>query len=79
MEVYFVDIGIGTGNVVLLGDGRAIVIDCGKNALSLRHLLKKCCVHSLELLCISHNDDDHAGGARAILTDFEGVSNASDW
>jgi hypothetical protein len=31
-ECYLLDVGQGTSNVILLGDRRAIVIDCGRSA-----------------------------------------------
>jgi len=73
MEVYFVDIGRGTSCVILLGDNRAIVIDCGKQSGVLLQLLKRFQVQELERLCVSHNHDDHVGGAVAVLTEYEGM------
>ena len=39
MEVYFLDVGQGTSNVILVGARRAIVIDTGRRASDLRLLL----------------------------------------
>jgi beta-lactamase superfamily II metal-dependent hydrolase len=72
MEVYFVDVGQGTCNVVLLGNRRAIVIDSGRRATELRLLLNWLGIDRLVCLAISHLDADHAGGFPAILTDFRG-------
>jgi beta-lactamase superfamily II metal-dependent hydrolase len=72
MEVYFVDIGKGTSNLILLGQSRAIVVDCGKSSRVLLHLLKKFQIQEITRLVVSHNHDDHAGGAPAILTEFRG-------
>ncbi len=72
MEVYFADVGQGTSNIILLGKRRAIVIDAGKRASDLRLLLHGLCVDRIELLALSHLDDDHSGGAPAILTEFRG-------
>lgn len=73
MELYFVDVGRGTSNVVLLGDNRAIVVDCGKRSGVLLHLLKRFGVREIVRLCLSHNHDDHIGGAVAVLTEYEGM------
>jgi beta-lactamase superfamily II metal-dependent hydrolase len=73
MEVYFVDIGRGTSCVILLGNNRAIVIDCGQRSNDLLHLLKRFRVQEIARLCVSHNHDDHVGGALAILTEYEGM------
>jgi beta-lactamase superfamily II metal-dependent hydrolase len=72
MEVYFVDIGKGTSNLILLGGSRAIVIDCGKSSGILLQLLAKFRVEEIVRLVVSHNHDDHVGGAVGILTEYEG-------
>ena len=61
MEVYFVDIGKGTSNLILLGQSRTIVIDCGKNSGILLQLLKRFHVQEIDRLILSHNHDDHVG------------------
>ena len=72
MEVYFVDIGKGTSNLILLGGSRAIVVDCGKSSGVLLQLLAKFRVEEIVSLVVSHNHDDHVGGAVGILTAYEG-------
>ena len=72
MEVYFVDIGRGTCNLILLGGRRAIVIDCGQNSGILLQLLERYRIDSIALLVISHSHRDHIGGAMAVLTQYEG-------
>jgi competence protein ComEC len=72
MEVYFLDVGQGTCNVILLGGRKAIVIDTGRRAAELRLLLNHLSVDTLACLAVSHLDADHAGGAPALLTEFRG-------
>lgn len=72
MEVYFVDIGRGTSNLILLGQGRAIVIDCGKKSRILLQLLTKFHVREITRLILSHNHEDHVGGALGVMTAYEG-------
>jgi competence protein ComEC len=72
MEVYFVDVGQGTSNVILIGKRRAIVIDTGRRASDLSMLLNHLAVDELSCVALSHLDADHAGGAPAILTEFRG-------
>ncbi|MDA8563642.1 MBL fold metallo-hydrolase [Mariniblastus sp.] len=72
MEVYFVDVGQGTCQVILLGDQRAIVIDCGikgarKSDHIALHFLKRHDIKRIECLITSHSDRDHTGGAISIL------------
>lgn len=70
-ECCFADVGQGTCNIILLGDGRAVVIDCGpRRSFAVIKLLKHLGVTQIEALIVSHNDEDHCGGAEAILGDY---------
>ncbi|MEZ6121647.1 MAG: MBL fold metallo-hydrolase [Planctomycetaceae bacterium] len=62
MRVLFVDVGQGTCQVILTGRRRAIVIDTGSHPRTVMRVLRLFRVETIELLCISHNDEDHAGG-----------------
>lgn len=66
-ECWFLDVGQGLSNIVLLDDGRAIVIDAGPTAGTIPLQLLKRYVHTVELLVLSHNDQDHDGGAARIV------------
>lgn len=69
-ECWFLDVGQGSSNVILLGDGRAIVIDCGpKNSTATIELLKRY-VDFIDVLVVSHNDADHDGGVTRILGNY---------
>lgn len=73
-ECYFLDVGQGTSQVILLGNGRGIVIDCGP-ASRIPLLLLKRYVTTLAALIVTHNDADHQRGALQILTEY-GPGNA---
>jgi len=68
-ECWFLDVGQGSSNVILLGGGKAIVIDCGPvGAGQTRQLLKEHAhVNTIEALIITHNDNDHDGHAAAVI------------
>jgi competence protein ComEC len=73
MEVYFLDVGQGTCQLLLLGGQRAIVIDCsGRTDTTLVQALNRYRVERIVRLLVSHNDDDHVGGATSILSQYEG-------
>ena len=72
MEVYFLDIGKGTSNVIHLGQSRAIIVDCGGNSGVLLQLLARFNIQEIACLVVSHNHDDHVGGAVGVLTAYEG-------
>jgi competence protein ComEC len=75
-ECWFLDVGQGTSNVILLGGGRAIVIDCGpKSSTETLELLDRY-VDTIEVLVISHNDSDHDGNVQRILNQYRKAVNA---
>lgn len=70
-ECWFLDVGQGTSNVILLGGGKAIVIDCGpRGSQQTLQLLTQQYVDTLEAMIISHNDSDHDGNVSAILNQY---------
>ena len=72
MEIFFLDVGQGTGQVILLGGKKAIVIDCGlSNDLIVLHFLQKMGIESIPRLIVSHSHKDHIGGAVAILGEYQ--------
>ncbi len=65
--VYFLDVGQGTSQVILLPGGSVVVIDCGKSASALVRLLKTIKPSRIEAVILSHWHDDHIGGVPALL------------
>ncbi len=75
-ECWFLDVGQGTSNVILLGENRAIVIDCGpKSSRATLEFLDRY-VDTIEALVISHNDSDHDGNVQRILCQYRKAINA---
>ncbi len=68
-ECFFLDVGQGTSNVVLLGERRGIVIDCSPTPRVPLSMLKRY-VDRIVALVVSHNDRDHCDGAAGIITAF---------
>ena len=63
MEVYFLDVGQGTCNLLLLGGQQAVVIDGGgRGSRTLLQALERFRVSHIVRLIVSHNDADHTGG-----------------
>lgn len=72
MEIYFLDIGQGTCQIILLGHRSAIVVDCGaKNDKLALQFLKRYGVEYIPWLVVSHSHNDHIGGAVSILGDYQ--------
>ncbi len=72
MEVYFLDVGMGTCQIILLGNRKAIVIDCGvKSDYIALHFLQKYGIDRVVRLITSHSDNDHTGGAITVLNNYQ--------
>lgn len=72
MEVFFLDVGQGTSQVILLGGKQAIVLDCGlPNDRFVLQFLLKMGVEYIPRLIISHSHNDHIGGAVSILGEYQ--------
>lgn len=69
-ECWFLDVGQGTSNVILLGNGRAIVVDCGPRGSQQTIQLLRQYVDTIEALIISHNDDDHDFNVPQVLNQY---------
>jgi beta-lactamase superfamily II metal-dependent hydrolase len=74
MEVFFVDVGLGSCQVILLGGRRAIVLDCGvlSDHIAQQFLLRNG-IEKIDRLIASHTDNDHTGGAITILDHYASV------
>lgn len=73
MEVHFVDVGLGTCQIIHLGNREAIVIDCGTQSDRIAaRSLKRLGIDRIVRLITSHSDNDHVGGATTILNDYQG-------
>jgi competence protein ComEC len=70
-EALFLDVGQGTGNVVLLQDGRAFVFDAGPTRWNnLHRFFENHPVKSIESVVLSHNDRDHTAGWEELARRF---------
>ena len=70
IECWFLDVGQGTSNVILLGEKKAIVIDCGPRTSHVPLQLLKRHVDTIEVLIVTHNDRDHDGGVAEIIQNY---------
>ena len=69
--MFFVDVGLGSCQVILLGGRRAIVIDCGVRSDHIaQQFLLKHGIESIDRLITSHSDNDHTGGAITVLNHY---------
>ncbi len=70
---YFLDVGQGTANVILLKGRRAIVLDAGPaKHVGVVHRLLKDFAGTIECVLLSHHDADHVAGWEEIAADFQG-------
>lgn len=70
-ECFFLDVGQGTSQVIVLADKSAIVIDCGPNSKVLVDLLKhRLNTTRIHAVVLSHNHADHIGGLSGLVRNF---------
>ena len=69
LEVTFLDVGQGDGELVVLPNGEAIVIDGGpdRSGRALLDALRRRGIRRVRLVVLSHPHPDHAGGLAAVL------------
>ncbi|MBR2721987.1 MAG: MBL fold metallo-hydrolase [Clostridia bacterium] len=72
LEVYFLDVGQGDSALIRTRDGD-ILIDAGPESSQemLCFRLEELGVTSLRLLILTHPDEDHIGGADAVVRQFD--------
>lgn len=78
LRVAFLDVGQGDATVVMMPDGRALLVDAGGLAGTtfdvgervLAPSLRAFGVRRLETLVLTHGDPDHIGGAPVVLERF---------
>jgi len=84
-SVHFLDVGQGNAAVVIR-DGRAIVLDTGKSRtnssisnLVILPFLQHQAINQLDYVILSHQDNDHAGGWRELISHFPTAKIISNW
>lgn len=71
MEVYFLDVGQGTSQLILLGGGEAIIIDAGPQSDDiLLKALHRYSVDRIQRFVLSHSHGDHTAAASRVLTTY---------
>ncbi len=70
-ECFFLDVGQASAHVIDLGDGRAILVDCGRTPHVVLELLRDYLgITRIAALLLTHNHIDHAGGMPTILAQY---------
>jgi len=72
LEVAFIDVGKGDAAIIRFPDGRTCLLDTGYAATAETVIknLRKWGITSLDLIVITHDHKDHAGGYPAIVREF---------
>ena len=77
VELFFVDVGFGTSQVLVF-DNEAIVVDCGGSSDAICSVLEQRRVKRLRALIISHLHDDHYEAAYDVLKYFKKIGSKVD-
>ena len=72
LTVHFIDIGQGDSELIVLPDGRTILIDAGDNKYgdTVVNYLKKQGISNLDYVVATHPDADHIGGLDTVINNL---------
>ncbi len=72
LTVYFFDVGQADCSLVLLPDGKNMVIDAGNNSdgLLIADFLRNKGIETIDYLVLTHPHEDHLGGADVLINSF---------
>lgn len=73
MTVHFIDVGQGDSELVMLPDGKTMLIDAGDTSAgqAVLRYLKDQGVSKIDYLVATHPDEDHIGGMTDVLAAFD--------
>lgn len=77
MQVYYFDVGQASSACAILPNKQVIVIDTGSQMskdsfmLNVENILNKNKIHKIDYLILTHSDEDHVGGAVALLERYQ--------
>lgn len=77
LQVYFLDVGQASATMIVFPNDKTLVIDCGsedgkdKFVSDVSFILNKNHLSKIDYLLLTHSDEDHVGGAIALLDKFD--------
>lgn len=73
VTTHFIYVGQGDASLIILPDGRTMLIDAGSRANQddLIRYIKNLKIDTIDIFLVTHADSDHCGGASAILQNFK--------
>ncbi len=77
LQVYFLDVGQASATLVIFPNDDAMIIDTGsgktegKFAAEVKRILKQNGIKEIDMLLLTHPDEDHIGGAVKLLETFQ--------
>jgi beta-lactamase superfamily II metal-dependent hydrolase len=70
LALHFLDVGQGDAALLITPERRTMLVDAGRNGAVTAQYLRALGVDTIDLLVVSHNHDDHMGGAPEVLAEF---------
>ena len=73
LELHFLDVGQGDSTLVILPDGKTMLIDAGtsKHGSTVVNYLKALKISKIDYLVMTHPDADHIGGMSKVIDNFD--------
>ena len=75
LKVHYIDVGQGDSTLIELPDNTTMLIDAGTPDTTyiqklITYLKEDAKIESINYLILTHSDDDHSGGMKAVLDEF---------
>jgi competence protein ComEC len=77
LQTHFLDVGQGDAAVVITPEGKCIIVDTGSNfrgydagERTIAPFLRRKGITDIDLMILTHNHNDHTGGAEYIVSNF---------
>jgi competence protein ComEC len=67
VRVRFLDVGQGDATLIVSPEGKRVLVDGGRSATDVAHVLRAAGIDTLDLVVASHADADHIGGLAAVF------------
>lgn len=81
LQIWIPYVGQGDGTLVIMPNGKNLLIDAGPPGAGMTHLLpllQKLKIQTIDALVVSHYDLDHLGGVPEIPLGLDGIPNTPD-
>lgn len=71
LTVSYIDVGQGDSELIILPNGKTILIDAGSAGTGVAQFIKSRGITRLDYVIVTHNHEDHIGGMAEVINTFD--------